>query len=189
MKTLVAVVLAFVHVAFVVHAQESPQASQPAPAQESFTTQGSTVLYARPDPAVWNLVNNGTDPKSGAYLIMFKRSPIKDAQGRDIEPVMAIICESVPDSLDVIQYSIGKRAQIPFKVNEMMTPQRGDFTYGNSVGFEGEYQKGQVLHKVLIAHMRHGKVGAQMICDSTDGVYDKVQPDMREFLRSITFKE
>ncbi|MEW6351181.1 MAG: hypothetical protein AB1646_19155 [Thermodesulfobacteriota bacterium] len=189
MRSLVVAVLAIFLAAFTAQAQDSPQAPQPVQTQESFTAHGSTVSYARPDPEAWNLVSNGTDAKSGAYLLMFKRRPIKDAQGRDIEPVIAIICESVPESVDVIRYSIAKRMQIPFKVNKLMTPQNGDFTHRNSVGFEGENQQGRVLHKVLIAHMRHGKVGAQTICDSTDGVYEKVEADMRGFLRSITFKK
>jgi len=160
-----------------------------AQAQESFTAHGSTVMYARPDAANWNLVHNGIEARSKAYLLMFKRNPIKDAEGRPIEPVMAIICEEVPESLDVIRYSIAKRAQIPFDVNRLMTPQDGSFTHKNSVGFEGEYKRGSVVHKVLVAHMRHGEVGLQVICDSTDGVYDKVEEDMRTFLRSLTFKE
>jgi hypothetical protein len=32
-------------------------------------------------------------------------------------------------------------------------------------------------------------VGVQVICDSTDGVYEKVEADMLGLLRSITFKE
>ena len=124
-----------------------------------------------------------------AYLVMFEHTPIKDAEGRDIKPVIGVICESVPNSLDVIRYSVSKRASTPFKVNKMMTPQDGSFTHRNSVGYEGEYQRGSVLHKVLVGHLRHAAVGLQVICDSTDGVYDKVEADMRSFLRSLTFKE
>jgi hypothetical protein len=158
-------------------------------AQESITTHGSTVTYARPDPANWKLVHNGIDERSKAYLLAFQRNPIKDAEGRPIEPVIALICESVPESLDVIRYSIAKRGQVPFDVKRVISAQDGSFTHRNSVGYEGEYKKGSVVHKVLVAHMRHGKAGLQVICDSTDGVYDKVEEDMRSFLRSITFKE
>jgi hypothetical protein len=176
MKELVAVVFAFFCLACV------------AQAQDSFTAHGSTVIYIRPDPARWNVVHNGVDAKSKAFLLMFKHTPIKDPQGRDIEPVIAAICEPVADSSDVIMYSIRKRAQVPFDVKKLLTPQNGDFTHRNSVGYDGEYNRG-VLHKVIIGHLRHQGVGVQVICDSTDGVYDKVEADMRGFLRSITFKE
>lgn len=158
-------------------------------AQESFTAHGSTVNFTRPDAANWKVVHDGIDARSNKYLVMYQRSPIKDAEGRDIEPVIAIICESVPDSSDVIMYSIAKRTQTAFNVNKLLTWQDGSLTYKNSVGFDGDYKKGSVIHKVLIAHMRHGAAGLQVICDSTDGVYDKVETDMRNFLKSITFKE
>jgi hypothetical protein len=177
MKTLVAVVLAFLHLVCV------------AQAQDSFTAHGSTLSYARPDPAKWIVVQNGVDARSKAYLLMFKHTPIKDPQGRDIEPVMAVICEPVTDSSDVIKYSISKRVQVPFDVKKLLTPQEGDFTHRNSVGYDGEYTRGSVVHKVIVGHLRHQQVGVQVICDSTDGVYDQVEADMREFLRSITFKE
>jgi hypothetical protein len=149
---------------------------------------GSTLIYTRPDPAQWNLVHNGIDAKSGAYLLMFKHTPIKDPAGRDIEPVIAAICEPVTDSSDVIMYSIRKRTQVPFDVKKLLTPQGGDFTHKNSVGYDGEYNRG-VVHKVIMGHLRHQGVGVQVICDSTDGVYDKVEADMRSFMRSIAFKE
>lgn len=157
-------------------------------ADESFTAFGSTIGYGRPDSAKWNLVHNGMDEKSKAYLVVFEHTPIKDAEGHDIKPVIAIVCESVPETLDVIQYSISKRAHTPFEVTKMVKHQDGSFEHRNSVGYEGTYRKG-VEHKVLVAHMRHGSVGLQAICDSTDGVYGQVEADMRSFLRSITFKE
>jgi hypothetical protein len=157
-------------------------------AQESFVAHGSTVVYAPPDPAIWNTVNNGIDEGSKAFLLMFKRAPVEDPQGRKIEPVIALICESMKEPLDVIKYSILKRVSSPFDVKKMLSFQGGDFTYPNSIGYEGQYDIG-VLHKLIIGHMRHKEVGVQVICDSTDGVYDKVESDMKSFLRSVTFKD
>ncbi|MFZ5868710.1 MAG: hypothetical protein ACOYXY_22725 [Thermodesulfobacteriota bacterium] len=176
MKTFAAIVVLFFQ--FVCVAQ----------AEEAFTAFGSTVVFVSPDPSKWNLVHNGMVKDSKGHLLMFECNPIKDAEGRNVRPVIAIICEQVPDSLDVIKYSIWKRTQIPLDVKKVMTYQDGSLTYRNSVGYEGEYVKG-VVHKVFVAHMRHKQVGLQVICDSTDGVYDKVEADMRDFLRSITFKE
>lgn len=177
MRAVVGVLFSFFLFVFVAHGQES------------FTAYGSTINFARPDSAKWKLVHNGMHKQAPAYLVMFEHEPIKDPKGRDIKPVIGLICESVPDSLDVIKYSIAKRGQMPFKVNKMMTPQDGSFIYRNSVGYEGEYQRGSVLHKVFVGHLRRAGVGLQVICDSTDGVYDKVEADMRSFLRSLTFKE
>jgi hypothetical protein len=176
MRKLCVILLVLFHCAFL------------AEAQESFTAYGSTVIYARPDSSNWSLVNNEMDAKSNKFLLLFKRNPVEDPQGRRIEPVIALICEPVTNSSNVIEYSISKRAQVPFNVKKMLTCQGGDFAYPNSVGYEGEYDKG-VIHNVLIGHLRHKEVGVQIICDATDGVYSKVEQDMRNFLRSVNFKE
>jgi hypothetical protein len=157
-------------------------------AQKSFTAFGSTVNYALPNPDQWMLVKNGMHKGSKKYLLMFEHKPIKDAKGRTIKPVMAVICEPVPESMDAIKYSIWKRGQTPFSVNKMLSFQDGDFTHRNAIGYDGEYEK-IVKHRVLVAHMRDKAVGLQVICDSTDGVYDKVEEEMRSFLKSITFKD
>ncbi|MGO9122696.1 MAG: hypothetical protein ACLQPD_34400 [Desulfomonilaceae bacterium] len=158
-----------------------------AEAQESFTAHGSTALYSPPDSSNWFIVKNGIDERSQKYLLMFQRKPIEDAQGRRVHPVIAIICEPIKEPLDVIKYSIAARVQVPFNVKKVLSHQEGDFSYSNVIGYEGEYEK-EVLHKVLIGHLRHEQVGVQIICDSSDGVYDRVEADMRSFMRSVKFK-
>jgi len=158
-----------------------------AEAQESFTSHGSTLLYTPPDSSNWFIVKNGIDERSQKYLLMFQRKPIEDAQGRRVHPVIAVICERIKEPLDVINYSIAARVQVPFDVKKVLSHQGGDFTYSNVIGYEGEYEK-EVLHKVLIGHMLHEQVGVQIICDSSDGVYDQVEAEMRSFMRSVKFK-
>ncbi|HMK33451.1 MAG TPA: hypothetical protein VK463_00170, partial [Desulfomonilaceae bacterium] len=75
-------------------------------------------------------------------LVAVKRSAIKDSEGREIEPVIAVICEAVLDSSDMIQYYIRKRTQVGFDVKKVLTHQDGSLTCRNAVGYEGEYQKG-----------------------------------------------
>jgi hypothetical protein len=175
-KTFAALVSVFFLIVFAAHAQDS------------FTAYGSTVKFTSPDPAKWKLTRNGMDEKTKKYVVMFEHNPIQDAEGRAISPVIAIIAESVPDSLDLIHYSTQLRGHTPYKVNKMISHQDGSLAHKNSVGYEGEYERG-VVHRILIGHLRHGAVGVQVICDSTDGVYDKVEAEMRNVLRSVTFSE
>jgi hypothetical protein len=177
MKTFAAVILAFLLPALCAHAEES------------FTANGSTVVYAKPDTSKWNILRNETDSASKKYVVQFKHAPIKDAEGRDIEPAMAIISEPVTDGSDAIAFSALKRATMPFTVKKVFSHEDGGLTCKYAVGYEGEYTRGDVLHKVFIAHMRHKEAGIQVICDSTDGVYSHVEQDMRDFVRSVTFKE
>jgi hypothetical protein len=176
MKNLMATMLVVFCLAIVAHAEES------------IDVHGSKILYARPDATRWNIVKSEMDPKTNIYLLMFERNPIEDSEGRRVRPVIALICEQVKDGSDVVTYSVRKRRQVPFDVKQMLIPQKGHFSYPNSIGYEGEYHK-QVLHRVIVGHMRHKDVGVQIICDTSDSVYDKVQADMRKFLHSVTFKK
>ena len=85
MKTPIAILLVFL--SFMCVAQ----------AEEAFTAYGSTVVFVSPDPSKWNLVHNGMVKESKGHLLMFECNPIKDAEGRNVRPVIAIICEQVSD--------------------------------------------------------------------------------------------
>ena len=145
---------------------------------------GSKVYFAPPDTNNWAIEQNEMT-EYGNYVLLFKHIPIQDSLGREIQPVMAFIVESVPDSLDVINYSIVKRSHTRFTVDKVLTFDKGYFSHRNTVGYEGSYSNGEIKHRVLIAHMRQAAVGLQVICDSTDGVYLRVENDMRQFVHSI----
>jgi hypothetical protein len=148
---------------------------------------GSKVYFEPPDTSIWKLYQNSmTD--YGNHLLMFKHIPIKDSLGREIEPVISFIVESVTDSSDVINYSIWKRTQVPFEVKKVMSCDTINFSWfacPNVIGYEGVYSKVDIIHRVFVVHMRRASVGVQIICDSTDGVYVKVESAMRNFIRSI----
>jgi len=120
---------------------------------------------------------------------MFERNAITDSKGREIKPVIALIIESVTDSSDVVMYSIAKRMNVPFDVTKVIGDDTTAFSYDNAVGYDGAYQKEDVKHIVLIAHMRHLYAGIQIICDATDEVYKKVEKDFRDFVKSVQFDD
>jgi len=165
---------------------------QPGAAQgfRSFTAHGSTVVYELPDSTVWRVVKYEIASDGGEHVLMFKHSPILDSLGRQIQPVMAIISEPVHDSLDVIEYSLLKRSQIRFEVEveRVLTHEDGHFSYPNAIGFDGKYGE-EVIHKIIVGYLRHKQAGVQIICDSTPGVFRGVEPGMRAFLHSVSFKE
>jgi hypothetical protein len=145
---------------------------------------GSRIYFELPDTSRWFPDENGMQ-SSEKYLLMFKRSPILDSLGREVQPVIAAIAEKVNDSLDVITYSLLKRTQIPFSVKKVLTYEDSCFAQRNAVGYEGEYNRQDVIHKVFVVHMRYGSVGLQLVCDSTEGVYTAVEADMRRFIKSV----
>ena len=145
---------------------------------------GSKIYFEPPDTSKWEMSDNSAQSET-MHLLQFIHAPIADSEGHEIRPVIAIIAEKVTDSVDVVTYSIAKRLKVSFKVVKVLTPQDSCFDFQNAIGYEGTYDSHGVLHRVIIAHMRHAEVGLQVICDSTDGVYSSVVHEMRRFIKSI----
>ena len=145
---------------------------------------GSRIYFEPPDSSRWGLSDNSSKSPT-MHLLQFVHFPIADSAGNEIRPVIAVLAEKVPDSVDVVAYSIAKRLDVPFSVVKVLTFEDSCFAFRNVVGYEGTYESHGVLHRLFIVHMRHAKVGLQLICDSTDGVYTKVEQDMRRFIKSV----
>jgi hypothetical protein len=145
---------------------------------------GSKIYFEPPDTNKWQLEKNEMNER-GVYVLTFKHLPMLDSLGREIQPIMSVIIERVQDSSDVILFSIYKRQQVPFHVRKVLTYEDGHFEYRNVVGYEGDYNREEVLHRVFVVHMRGASIGLQSICDATDGVYTQVESDMRRFIKNI----
>jgi hypothetical protein len=149
---------------------------------------GSKIYFAPPDTSRWELFQNSMDSISHKYVLMFKSVPITDNLGRQIESVISILVEHVKDSSNIVNYSLWKRTQVPFEVKKVLTCDTINFSWfacPNVIGYEGSYTKVDIVHRLFVVHMRRAVVGVQIICDSTDGVYEKVESAMRDFIRSV----
>jgi hypothetical protein len=159
-------------------------------AQEQVTAFGCSISYQVPDAANWQHVKSEVYPDKKAGLVLYKHKGIKDDQGRNIIPNMAIIYERLPEPTDAIRYSIAKRIGQPYDVKAVRSWQDGFLTHKSGVGYEATYNDPQVrglLHKVFVAHMVNEQTGVQVICDCTEGVFPKTEADMRQFVKSVTF--
>lgn len=167
-----------------VYAQEDGPSSQGR--IEAF---GINILYEIPDIAVWKKDSSVFRESVQRGMISYKHTPIKDNLGRDIEPVVAIVYEELPsDSIDPILFSANKRATAGFDVDGVFSPEDFELSHENTIGYYGHYEKGGVIHNVIIAHMVYKNVGVQVICDSTKDVYDHVKEDMESFVGSVKFE-
>ncbi|SYZ72288.1 hypothetical protein TRIP_C20403 [Candidatus Zixiibacteriota bacterium] len=150
-----------------------------------------TLFFERPDTAFWQLTINDYDDDAGKGIVMFVRNAIIDSSGMSVLPVIGIVYEKLPsDSEDVIYYSLKCRYQSSFarEIDSVLSWQDGFVTYRNAVGYLASYTSKGVKHKILLVHMIHGDIGIQIICDSTESVYEKVEKDMRRFLKSVTMQ-
>jgi hypothetical protein len=146
---------------------------------------GSRLSYQPPDSLVWVLDEKSHDEEMHRGVVMYKRATVYDSDGMAVQPVVAIVYEKLRDTTDAVTYSIGKRVSSTFrwKVRHVFDPDSTE--YGNAVFYEGEYDKEDIKHMLIIAHATHGLVGIQAIGDATEGVFQQVESDMKRFVHSI----
>lgn len=123
--------------------------------------------------------------KNDLVVYMFKREPIEDKEQRQIIPNIAVIVEDVDENLDVIRYSVIKRSQTPFDVDEVITPQSGKILFTNAIGYRGHYKKNELHHTIYIVHAINDGKGIHVIMDVTTNILDKVDVEFLSAIKSI----
>lgn len=149
----------------------------------------TNVYFDVPDTTKWSAVRDEFDSVIQKRFLMFTHNPIKDKKGRMVSPVMAIIVERVPDSSDLVMYTVEKRSSVPYKVTKVLTSASNIFSYRNTVGYEATYVSEKVPHSIYVAHMIFQNLGIEIICDSTTELLPKVKADFLAFLQSVVFNE
>jgi len=163
--------------------------SELATAQDSIRVFGATVRCASLNSSIWEPSQRGLDSSSNKFVLMYTHSPILDKEGISIQPVIAVICEELSSPLNVIDYSLWKRKQVSFIVDSIYSKYSSTLSYWNGIGYAAHYGRNSLVHKLFVGHFRHKHVGVQVICDSTEGVYEAVEQDFRSFLRSVTLAD
>ena len=150
-----------------------------------------TLVYDAPDSNIWNSPVKKFDESRNVGSIMYVRNPIIDSEGRSISPVIAIIYEKLPsDSISVIEYSfmVRMRHAFSFEIDSLCSAEAMGMKYLNGMYYDGYHIRGNVRHEILLVHIVKNDVGIQIICDSTENVYNEVVDDMIRFIRSVDFK-
>lgn len=129
-----------------------------------------------------------TFSSNGSTLYIYKREPIKDKAGRSVIPNISVIIETVPDSTDLVMYSVSKRTIMPFKVKKVLTRSDKDaaFTFPHAVGYKGLYtDQGGVSHTIYALHALNQTKGIQVVCDVTTELFATCDQEFLTLLRSI----
>jgi hypothetical protein len=155
------------------------------PSRSCISAFGTNIVYDPPDSTTWSLTQSSIDEHKKLGVVVYKRVPINDDDGVPIRPVLAIIFERLPDTTDAVSFSISKRISSSprWKVRNATAPDSTE--YPSAVFYEGEYDLQGVKHVIVVAHATHALVGVQVIADATDGVYSKVENEMKRFVHSI----
>jgi hypothetical protein len=115
----------------------------------------------------------------------FKREGILNPNNIKVFPNVAIITEQLKDSVDVIQYSIFRKK---FNIDDFISPSDSIFSI-NAAGFRGNYNEirngNKIFHKVIVLFQTKKKLGIEIIFDTTEDTYPKVEKEFLKILKSI----
>lgn len=147
-----------------------------------------TVNFNLPEVREWNLVMD-TPPESGVKgVLMFKHKPI-DVKCSDckVEPIIAVLYESIADSIDAIEYSVNYLGTKPYQLDYTLLggyPEHsGD---KQSVVFDAKYVRDEVEHTVILTYITNKSFGIEIICDSTTEAFPIVEEQMRTFVKNFS---
>lgn len=118
-------------------------------------------------------------------VLFYKRQPITDKSGRQIIPNIAFIVETVPDTTDLVVWSMQKRSLKPFEVKEVITcnSKPAKLKHKYAIGYKGNYtDKGGIEHTIYVVHLIHKGKGVQIFLDITAELFPKYES---EFLKTI----
>jgi len=150
----------------------------------------SKINFNTLDSVDWVLTSNQLPSSNSRGVLMFKHIPIIDSLERPIEPVIAILYESIIDSIDVIEYSISLLGQKPYKLKYELLGGYPDYSSDKySVIFKGEYLREDVKHLVLLGYILSENIGIEIIGDATEEIFPKVESDINYFLKSVNIKK
>ena len=130
----------------------------------------------------WHMTSKETN--NGVTVYFFKRDPITDSLKRKIIPNIGIIVEKVDEKTDVVTWSVVKRANMPLEVDKMFIHGDGLITFKNAVGYKGRYTDG-LEHTIYVIHAINNNMGIQLIFDSTTSVFDQVDKEFQEVMKSF----
>lgn len=121
---------------------------------------------------------------NGFTVYIFKRDPILDSSSRNIIPNAAVVIEDIDPKIDVVTYSVNKRAGASFSVTKMFTHEDGTIHYLNAVGYKGTYTD-EVAHTIYVVHAINGNKGMQLILDTTSETFLIMDPEFLQILKSF----
>jgi hypothetical protein len=134
--------------------------------------------------SAWHL--RPKEKRNGYIIYTFKRDPIQDSADRSIIPNVAVVIEKIDPKMDVVTYSVNKRANNAFHVDQMFFPGEGMIDLVNAVAYKGSYiDQNHLNHTVYVVHAINGDKGIQIIMDTTTETFPLIDPEFRQILRSI----
>ncbi len=124
--------------------------------------------------------------KNGRLTIKFRRDPLDDRKGRRIMPSVGFVIEPTDPGEDLVEYSMAKRDEAPFKVLETYDAEDGRYGEVGGIGYLTSYMdRGGAMHKGYVLHTIVGEIGIQITLDGTEADFDLLDSEFKAILKSL----
>ncbi len=128
----------------------------------------------------------GTQNNDDVSVYFCKRKAITNAEGRDVIPNLAVIVESVPEDMNLVNYTATKRTQVPFNVDHVFVDEAKRLGIGNAIAYQGNYEDPEgIAHTVYVVHLIRNSKGVQIIMDITSDLFPEYETEFTSALKSI----
>ena len=134
----------------------------------------------------WELKDRQED--KNLLVLYYKREPITDEEGRQIIASIAFVIETVPDTTDLVIWSMQKREIKAFDVSEVFTSnsKSAKLKHKYALGYKGSYtDNGGIAHTIYVVHLIHAGKGVQIFFDITSELFPQYETEFLKTIRSI----
>lgn len=136
--------------------------------------------------SLWKRNTSQNDNTKTATVYHYTRIPIETPDGKKVIPTIAVVIETVQDSMDVMVFATIKKSKTPFDVEEMFTSANGLMQYQKAIGYRGGYtDRTGTRHTIMIIYLINKNKGVQMVMDIPRELYDEYKGEFEEVIRSI----
>ncbi|BDU74350.1 hypothetical protein [Mesoterricola silvestris] len=158
-------------------------AAPPAKGRQGFPDGTLEAVYENPDPLTWFPMDLGMAPNSDRLNVTLRHKGIQDARGVNVQPVMAITAWRLPapDGMSLDDFSAYLLRQMPMK-----DPRRE--TRDGRLFVTGTADYGGYTHILRRAFVVRGRIGLDLLCDSTDTVFEKVREDFEKWVATVALE-
>lgn len=141
------------------------------------------AVYVNPAPETWAPLNLETEARPDRLNVILQHKGIRDARGVDIMPVMAVTAWMLPapGGMSLEDFSAYLLQQIPMQGTRKETRDGRVFVTGTA-------NYGGYTHVLRRAFVVRGRIGLDLLCDSTDTVFEKVQADFDTWVATVTLE-
>ncbi|WP_316410628.1 hypothetical protein [Mesoterricola sediminis] len=122
-------------------------------------------------------------PHPDRFNVAFQHTGIRDTRGVDVKPMMAITAWKLPapNGISLEDFSAYLLRQVPMK-----NPKR-EIRDGR-LYVTGTAEYGGYTHILRRAFVVKGRIGLDLLCDSTDTVFDKVREDFEKWVSTVALE-